>query len=182
MNNTELTRTLWDIEAHINAILASPHEGAGNARLQEALEDAQNLQTKWDVFHAMHMEHCLRCAADLGTLSHEKCDELIRQLGAAMRAEPDPEDPGESQATPSKRGRTLRTISRTLLLLGWAIAVVLMIIAAVATIMHVAFGDLLWNVASITGLAVIVLGAIWLLAGGDTGPSVSDVFRKERKK
>ena len=182
MNNTELTNALWAIESHINSILASPHEGAGTTRLQEALEDAQDLQAKWDVFHAMHMEYCLRRAADLGTLSHEKCDELVRRLGAAMRAEPGLEDPGESQITPSKHRGALRAISRTLLLLGSAIAVVLMVIAAVATVMQVAFGDLLWSVASITVLAVIVLGLIWSLAGGDTGPSVSDVFRKERKK
>lgn len=182
MNNAELAHALWAIESHINKLLVSPHEGAGTTRLQEALEDAQDLQVKWNPYKAMHLEYCLRCAADLGTLSHEKCDELVRRLGAAMRAEPDPEDPGESQVTPSKRGKIPRAIFRTLLLLGSAIAVVLMVTAAVATVMQVAFGDLLWSVASITGLAVIVLSFIWSLAGGDTGPSVSDVFKKERKK
>lgn len=178
MNNTELTNALWAIESHINSILASPHEGAGTTRLQEALEDAEDLQMQWDFYKAMHMDFCMRKAVDLGALSREKYDELIKQLGAAIRAEP---DPGEARIALSKREGVFRTISRIVLLFGVAIAVVLMVVAAVATVMHVSFSDLLWYVASITGLIIMVLGAIWLLTGGDTGPSVAELFGRKKK-
>ena len=108
--NTELTKVLWDIESHINEILASPHESAGDARLQGALEDAQDLQTKWSVHRALHMDFCLREAADKGALTHEGYQALIERLWAAMRAEPEPEGPGETQTPPKRRG-ALRAIS-----------------------------------------------------------------------
>ena len=119
--NTKLTRALWDIESHINTILASPHGSAVNARLQEALEAAKDLQVdEWNACRAMHLDYCLRCAANKGALSHEDRLRLVEPLWAAartMRTESDPEPegegPGETQTPPKRRG-AFRAIFRAI--------------------------------------------------------------------
>ena len=167
--NTELTKTLWDIESHINAILTSPHESAGDTRLQEALEDAQDLQTKWDVHRALHMDFCLRKAAERGAIASELYKELIERLWTAMRAEqPDPEEP----VVRPKCGVRPHKAVKVAIFVTAAIAIVLMVITAMAMIFDIPFGELIRTVVIVTAVAAVLLGVIWVVCGGDTGPEL----------